>query len=195
MTMRTQPARTEGYRALAFALVAVLATAALAGAQTAASFDELPRVLSPGDVVTVVDNSGESHVGRIIDLSPSALSLETTGVLHDLRSADVSTIRQRRPDPLRNGALIGLTVGIIPGFFLSSGAVGFASDRGGSPGGAAAVAAVFSLGLGAALGAGVDALIQDSYVIYERRGGSRKRLAVSPLVSAERRGVAVSLSF
>lgn len=194
MTMRTQPERTGGYRVLALALGTVLATSAHAGAQTAASFDELPRVLSPGDVVTVIDNSGESHVGRIIDLSPSALSLKTFGVLRDLHlpAPDVASIRQRRSDPLGNGTLIGVGVGAIPGALLGAFVYGY---EGASDTGAAARSIAFSLAVGGAIGAGVDAIIQRPHVIYERRGASRKRLAISPLVSAERRGVAVSLSF
>ena len=188
--MRTQPERTGGYRALALALGTVLSTAAHAGAQTVASFDELPRVLSPGDVVTVVDNSGETHVGRIIDLSPSALSLQTFGVRRDLPAPDVSSIRQRRSDPLGNGTLIGLGVGAIPGALL--GAFTYAYE---GAAGRAVGSMVFPLAVGVGVGAGVDALIRNSYVIYERRGAGRKGLTVSPLVSAYRRGVVVSLSF
>ena len=177
----------------ALALVTVLATAAHAEAQTAASFDELPLVLRPGDRVTVTDDSGRNLTGRIIDLSPSTLSLEARGARLDLRAAEVSFIRQRRPDPLRNGALIGLGVGAIPAAYLSWLAHSYAQSEGGES--AAAGVAGWSLVVAAGIGAGVDALIQRSHVIYGPTGAAQRRLTVSPLLSGHRRGVAVSLGF
>ena len=180
---------------LALALVTMLATAAHAEAQTAASFDELPLVLRPGDRVTVTDDSGRNLRGQIIDLSPSTLSLEARGARLDLRAADVSFIRQRRPDPLRNGALIGLGVGAVPAALLAMAGYSLAYNEGGSPGGAAAYLAGLSLGLATVIGVGVDALIQRSHVIYGPTGEAQRRLTVSPLLSGHRRGVAVSLGF
>ena len=194
MTMRTQPERTGGCRALALVLVTVLAMAAHAEAQTAASFDELALVLRPGDRVTVTDDRGRNLTGRIIDLSPSTLYLEGRFRLRlDLPTADVSLIEVS--DPLRNGTLIGLAVAAIPAYLLSAGAYSYAYNEGGSPAGAAAWSAGLSLGLGALLGSGVDALIRRSYVIHGPTGAARQRLTVSPLLSAHRRGVAVSLGF
>ena len=194
MTMRKQFERTGGCGALALVLVIVLATVAHAEAQTAASFDELPLVLRPGDRVTVTDNNGRNLTGRIIDLSPSTLSLEASGARLDLSAADVSFIRQRRPDPLRNGALIGLGVGAIPAALLSWWGYGIAQGEGGSPWIGVPFAGM-SLGLAAGIGALVDALIQRSHVIYGPTGAAQRRLTVSPLLSGHRRGVAVSLGF
>ena len=42
---------------------------------------------------------------------------------------------------------------------------------------------------------GAYALIQRSHVIYGPTGAAQRRLAVSPLLSGHRRGVAVSLGF
>ena len=193
MTMSTQPERTGGCRALALALVAVLVTVAHAEAQTAASFDELPLVLRQGDRVTVTDNNGRSMKGRIIELSRSTLSLDARGARHDLHADDVSLIRQRRQDTLRNGALIGLGVGAIPAAYLSLLAHGYAHNEGGES--AASGVAGWSLLLAAGIGAGVDALIRRSHVIYGPTGAAQRRLTVSPLLSGHRRGVAVSLGF
>ena len=195
MTMRKQFERTGGCGALALVLVIVLATVAHAEAQTAASFDELPLVLRPGDRVTVTDNNGRNLTGRIIDLSPSTLSLEASGARLDLSAADVSFIRQRRPDPLRNGTLIGLGVGAILATLLSMMAYSYAYNEGGSPWSEAAGVAGWSFFLAAGIGAGVDRLIQRSHVIYGPTGVAQRRLTVSPLLSGHRRGVAVSLGF
>ena len=195
MTMSTQAERTGGCRALALALVAVLVTVAHAEAQTAASFDELPLVLRRGDRVTVTDNNGRSLKGRIIELSRSTLSLDARGARHDLHADDVSLIRQRRRDTLRNGALIGLGVGAFPAAILASWAYSYANNEGGSPVGGAAFCAGLSLSVAAGIGAGVDALIRRSHVIYGPTGAAQRRLTVSPLLSGHRRGVAVSLGF
>ena len=165
-----------------------------AEAQTAASFDELPLVLRPGDRVTVTDDSGRNITGQIIDLSPSTLSLAARGARLDLSAADVSFIRQRRPDPLRNGALIGLGVGAIPVAIISWFGYAYALGEGGNPWGVVPFAGMY-LGLAAGIGAGVDALIQRNHVIYGPMGAAQRRLTVSPLLSGDRRGVAVSLRF
>jgi hypothetical protein len=53
--------------------------------------------------------------------------------------------------------------------------------------------AIFT-GLGAAAGAGIDALIRRREVIFEKPGGMRK-VAISPLFLQGRRGIAVSVRF
>lgn len=185
MAMRTQPERTGGCWALA--LVTVLVTTAPAEAQTAASFEELPRVLRTGDLVTVTDDRGRNLGGRILDLSPSTLSLEYTGARIDLRADQVSTIRHRRFDSLQNGTVIGLGIAAVPVSLLALVAA--------NEGGVHAPFVLLWLGVGGGIGAGVDALIRESRVIYGPTGTSRKRLTVAPLLSAHRRGVAVSLGF
>ena len=75
-------------------------TVALADAQTAGSFDELQRILNRGDRVRVTDHTGRELTGRLVDLSPSSLSLEVEGARRDLLDADVTLVHQWRPDPL-----------------------------------------------------------------------------------------------
>jgi len=182
--MRTE--QTAECRAPALALIALLATTAPAAAQTAASFEELPSVLRKGDLVTVTDDQGRRLGGRILDLSPSGLSLEYTGARIDLGADQVASIRHRRFDSLQNGTLIGVGIGAIPGFLLGaaaweSGGFGYAMALG--------------LGVGGGIGALVDASIRESRVVYRPTGAARQRWAVAPLLSAHRRGVAVSFGF
>ena len=73
---------------------------ALADLQTAGSFDELQRILNPGDRVRVTDHTGRELTGRLVDLSPWSLSLEVEGARRDLLDADVTLVHQWRPDPL-----------------------------------------------------------------------------------------------
>ena len=199
------------------AVVAVtIAMPSLSAAQappetSTAAFDELPLVLKLGDRITVTDDTGRELQGELIDLSPSALSVlvderhdlqETDSAgktrcpngwrcsiaqtrRYDLRETEITGITQRHPDSLKNGALWG--------FISHAAPVSVLCLYAGSPG--AAIAAGLGWGgIGAALGASWDKAHAGSRVVYDTRGSSR-RVSVTPLISRDRTGVAVSLGF
>ncbi len=174
-------------------LLAVLAASARADAQTveprtAASFERLGLLLAQGERIRVTDGAGRDWQGRLIDLSPSTLSLRIAGVRHDLQEADVAVIRRRQRDGLGNGALVG---------FLSGAAVAVSlltAEEGNVNRGAALLATSLFGAAGAGVGVGVDALIQRSQVVYRAEGASQ-RLTISPLLSRDRRGLSLSLAF
>lgn len=64
------------------------------------------------------------------------------------------------------------------------------SDTGAAVPGCALVVGV----MGAGIGAGVDAMFRRTRVIYSR-SGSAERVAVSPLVARDRKGILVSVGF
>ena len=169
----------------------VLAATATAGAQGIAnSFTELRLLVRPGDTVTVAGPTGGEVTGKIAELSPSLLALVVKGQRRDLRESEVTTIRQRRSDSLQNGALAGLCIGagLPAALFVLSGAHDV-------DGGMAALATLIYGGVGAGIGAGVDALIVTRQVIYERRSDLGARLHISPILTAERKGALVSIRF
>ena len=92
-----------------------------------ASFERLGLLLDQGERIRVTDGAGRELRGRLIDLSPSTLSLRVAGVRHDLREAAVAVIRRQRRDRLGNGALVGFLSGAagvfvpIPGGISSTG--------------------------------------------------------------------------
>ncbi len=175
------------WRRVMLVLVAVIGVAAHAESQTATSFNQLPLLVNQGDRITVTDNTGRELRGPIIDLSPSTLSLLVDGIRRDLGEADVTVIRKRQRDSLKNGALYGFVPGaVVGGLFFAGGA----SDY---PIFVLGIASLFGLG-GAAVGAGVDALMESPRVIYDA-SASAQPLTVSPLLSRHHRGVAVSLGF
>ena len=174
--------------------------------------------MSLGDRITVTDDTGRELQGELIDLSPSGLSVlvderhdlqETDSAgktwcpngwrcsiaqtiaqtgRYDLQETDIAAVRQQRPDSLKDGALRGFMAGaaIISGLVLSSGC---------SVHPAGMLAAIgFYGGLGAAIGVAVDGAHVGSRVVYDTRGSSR-HVSVSPLISRDRTGVAVSLGF
>ena len=155
----------------------------------ASTFDQLSVLAKSGDTIWVVDSTGRETKGRIDKLSPSSLTLITGSGPRELRESDVATIRQRRSDPLANGAIIGALVGT--GIAVTAIAVFW--EHGDSARDAALGTAVYA-GLGAAVGTGVDALIIGRRVVY-RKPGAARNIGVSPLLLHGRRGAAVSVRF
>ena len=98
----------------------------------------------------MTDGAGRELQGRLIDLSPSTLSLRIAGVRHDLQEADVAVIRRRQRDGLGNGALVGFLSGAAVAVSLLTAEEGNV-NRG---------AALLAMSLFGGAGVGVDALIQ-----------------------------------
>ena len=174
--------------ALVLAAATVTTTASLAAAQTVESFDRLALLVNQRDHITVTDRTGRELQGRLIDLSPASLSLFTDDGLRNLEETEVAVIRRRQPDSLKNGALLGAVSGaVVAGVLMSD------EGAGSQPGVYALFMSLFGAA-GAGIGIGLDAGYVRSQVIYTARRPTR-RVAVSPLLSRHRRGVAVSLGF
>lgn len=171
----------------ALVLVAAVATASLAEAQTVESFDRLALLVNQRDHITVTDRTGKELRGRLIDLSPASLSLLTDDGPRNLEETEVAVVRRRQPDSLKNGALLGSISGAVVAGVL------MADEGPGYPGTYALVMSLFGAA-GAAIGIGFDAGYVRSQVIYTARRPT-PRIAVSPLLSRHRRGVALSLGF
>jgi hypothetical protein len=126
-----------------------------ARAQTVArSFEELQPILKVGQTVVVTDDSGRQTKGRLTDVSPSALVVSTP----DTRTFAEGTVAEiRSPDSLSNGVLIGAAIG------AGLATWDYLIDP--SEPGNAAIFAV-AIGLGTAIGAGIDALHKGGKVLY-----------------------------
>ena len=159
----------------------------------ASSFDQLSVLVKPGDKITIVDMTGREAEGRIGTLSRDQLTLVTKAGTRQLGERDVAKIRQRRSDSLQNGAIIGAAAGA--GYGVAVLTLLAATDDGGGPIPIGVVTGMVVLtGMGAAAGAGIDALITRRQVIYEKPGGG-SHVSISPLFLHGRRGVAVSVKF
>jgi hypothetical protein len=164
-----------------------------AGAQEAASpFERLAVLLQPGDKITVLDVNGKETKGQLGKLSRDALILMTSAGPRQLREADVITISQRRDDSVMNGAILGAVAGTA--YFLTMVALLGDSDGGDIIVPTAIAGGVLFAGLGAAAGAGIDAMISSRQVIYQRPA-SQKMVGVSPIFGHGRRGAAVTVKF
>jgi len=164
----------------------------VAAQEVASSFAQLVVLVKPGDKIIVVDASGRETRGRIGELSRDALILVTSAGPRQLGEIDVTTIAQRRGDSLRNGALIGAAAGTA--YFLTGIALLNDSDGGDVIVPAAVAWGVCFAGIGAAAGAGIDAMIARRQVIFHKPAG-RSGVSISPMFGRGRRGAAVTVTF
>jgi hypothetical protein len=139
-------------------VLALLLLPCLAVAQPVATFERLGEVLNAGDGVRIVEWSGRVVSGDIADLTPDALALARGGgATERVARADVREVSMRRRDSLRNGLLIGFASTAVPYCALA-----ISSDSAAQCG----LAATFIGGIGAGLGALVDAVITRRTVVF-----------------------------
>ena len=166
----------------ALAVLIILIPKASPAQTVASSFEELPQVLKKGQNVVVIDAGGQRTKGRVADVSASSLVL-----MPDARTfAEAAVTEIRATDPVLNGALIGAAVGL--GFAMWD----YLIDP--SEPGNAAVFAV-AIGLGTAVGAGTDALVNRRGKILFASPRQTRRLIISPILRKDRQGVLASVRF
>jgi hypothetical protein len=169
-----------------------MAASSIAHAQgIATSFNELRLLVRPGDTLAITSTAGPEVTGKLVDLSPGRLVVRVGEGQQEWREGDVVRIRQRRGDSLANGAWWGLGIGA--GTALALGIVAYEMDDEPSAGAVAALTAIYG-GMGAGIGAGVDALISKRVVIFERQS-ARTSLVVTPILSPGRKGALLSIGF
>jgi hypothetical protein len=163
-------------RFMACGLVVAAASSSLGAQELASSFEQLSVLVKPRDTVTVTDHTGSQTKGTIAVLSPSSLELIVSGSRRSFLENETRTIRMRRSDSLRNGALWGLGVGAALGLttFIDT------EESPALPTGEAIGATFTFAGLGAAVGVGLDAMFRHDEIIYSRPSGVAVRVTASP---------------
>ena len=153
-------------------LVVALLLPRLALAQTDMPFERLADQLNAGDRVRIIDATGRVREGNIVALEPDYLALARAGGASDrIAAIDVREVQVRRRDGVRNGTLIGFGSVAVAycGLALSAG----------SPL-ACGIPTVFLGGLGAGIGALVDAAITRREAVF-RAGARPVAVAVWPI--------------
>lgn len=175
------------------ALVCALAAASAAGAQPVDTFAELAQQIELGEAVTVTLVDRGRVVGQALDITPTSLTLMSAGLRLELDEAAVIRVQQRWDDPVQDGIWRGFLWGSIPPtvFYLW-----FVKEDGLVPAdtvarGLSATVGVAG-GLGAWFGALTDAGKRAQRDIYRRPA---TQVRVSPLLSGERLGAAVAVSW
>src|SRR5258706_4113254 len=155
-----------------------------AAAQTAAnSFEELRKVLKRGQTVIVTGASGEQTKGKVADVSRSSLVVR----IPEARTFAEGTVTEIRvTDPVSNGALIGAAIGT--GLAMWD----YLIDPS-EPGNA--VVFTVAIGLGTAVGAGIDALVNRGGKVVYASPRQTRRLTNSSVIRTDRQGVLVSVRF
>ena len=151
------------------------------------SFEELPKKVKPGQKVYVTDPLARETEGTLVRLSDTSLTLLVRGAEREFARGDVEQVA-RRGDSLRNGMIIGSAV---------AGGLGLLSvltDDCTEDFSAAACAGV--VGLNAAFGAGVGALIdfgvKGKTVVYRTQGAV---VSAAPLLLRTGGGVRLAVRF
>jgi hypothetical protein len=144
------------------------------------SFEDLRQTLEVGQRVVVTDESGQKSMGRVDKLSRCSITVGP----RTFTEATVTEIR--RPDPVWNGALIGAVVG--------AGLATWDYMIDPSEPGNAAIFTV-AIGLGAAIGAGIDALTTRGGKLLYASPRQTRGVMILPLIEKNRQAALVSFRF
>lgn len=108
---------------LAFALLPLCDNAM--AQEIATSFSELRPRVQPGEQLDVTDARGRTLKGTLAALTDSSLALQLgdnrSAPPLELSEADVNNIAVKRSDPVWNGPLIGLAIGVGAGTLIELG--------------------------------------------------------------------------
>ena len=185
-------ARVPRARYLAMLLVTMLPVAPAGAQQVASSFDELRRLVTPGETIYVTDARGAISKGRLAGLSAGSLQLhldrDAGAPPVSLSESDVNNIAVHRSDPLWNGMLIGFASGALPVALIGAGASASAGE-----------VAVVTAGYGAIgllTGLLIDFLNKENATIYVHRPRTESsRIRLSPIAGKSAVGVRLSAEF
>ena len=159
----------------------------------ATSFEQLRVIVGPGAKVTVTDAGNTQLSGRIAELSSSSLSIVANGTRRDFGEGDIASIRQRRGDPLGNGALWGFAVGAGLAAILAGANAAECDCDINTRLWLLLVAGEGAFGAG--IGVGIDALIRRDLVVYQPRPPVARRLAITPVLARGSAGITLSMGF
>lgn len=152
------------------------------------TFGVLRSRLAIGTTVDVELESGARVRGRLLAVEDARLSIRDGREIRWLDATDVVRVDTRTADSVLNGVLIGagvggaVALGIISENALCSYNCQFVSG------------AIVYTGIGAGLGAALDALVQKATPVY-RRGGRAPRIVVGVGAGGAGRSVAVRFSY
>jgi hypothetical protein len=169
----------------------------------ATSFEELRPLLKAGDRIDVTDATGRTTKGRLGDLSASSLEILGPGTAPDgretlvrraqLGARDVQRVRREERDSILNGTLIGFAPGATIGTLILFMGAGCDCYTVASRAPIALATIAFAGGIGAGIGAAVDASMFERRVVYFKRS-PRSAAAVSVHTLATRSGAGIRIS-
>jgi hypothetical protein len=169
----------------AAALVITMLACSPAAAQT--SGERIPDTVKTGQKVSVIDQDGRQIDGRVEGITEEALRVSLRKGSEEIPLSRI--VRIDRPDSLKNGALIGLGVGVGNSVIMAIAA----SQSEHVHWNVVVAATAFNLVGYTALGTSIDAIFKNKRTLYER--GRRTQARVSPVVGRGVRGAALSVTW
>lgn len=154
-----------------------------AAAQETGSFDQLPGLVKPGEILIVTSDDGSKVKGRMIEISADRILFRMKKGERSIPASEITRVQH-----YRNGVLLGALIGGAAGIPFALALNEYAANEGGSPG----VAAV-PIVLGMGIGIGIDALLKRPRTVYSRTAPAR--VTASAIVDRNRRGVRVAINF
>lgn len=156
--------------------------------EVARSFEDLQGRVMLGETVRVIDRQGQSTRGKLLRLTATDLTVRTDGGERVVDASNIVEVKARRSGPLLNGALIGAAVGASPFVIFA------ALDEGSNCDGCMAGALVW-MGIGAAAGVGIDALVKGDITVMKLGTGASRGVALVPVIERKRQGLFCSIRF
>ena len=197
-------------RSFRLALLMNVCTMSVSSAQPAPSSSEDFSAMTKGRELIVVEESGVENTGRLLRVTPDALTMTIDGKIHTFPRQQVSAIFERG-DSVKNGAVIGLVAGAAIG--LTAGASKTTCGRHNVGFGLISAYLAYSpctlnervgqglregalLGaLGAGIGAAVDAVIPGRRVLYQKQRTAAAAISIAPSLAPSAVGLLGSLSW
>jgi hypothetical protein len=102
----------NGARVFAFMCLCLLLSVSASRAQEITrNLEQLRLKVGRGEAIYITDRAGRESGASVLEITDSTLVVSMAGQRREIVEADIRRIRQRHPDPLWNGALIGFAVG------------------------------------------------------------------------------------
>ena len=172
-------------RSLPAVLVLAILASSPAVAQTGG--ERIPDVLKKGLTVSIIDEEGRQIDGRVQGISGDTIRVSVRQGSQEVPLDRI--VRIDRPDSLRNGAFIGLGVGLTTSAVM----VGFATQAENVQWGVVFAASAVNIVGYTLVGTGIDAIFNNRRTLYER--GRRPHARLSPVVGRGVRGGTISLTW
>jgi hypothetical protein len=179
------------YPRLLLAGVLLLACSLEGRTQQARSFEQLQMIVKPNEVVTITEARGGVTRGKIARITDSSIAVLTRGQLKTFSEQDVLEIRQRRADPLNNGAKYGAIAGLGFGTLYAAGAVTLLDCNLGC---GVLIGGLYTA-VGAGIGVGIDAMIVRESTVFVKTKSPLHGFSIRPLLSPGQKAVSLVWSF
>ena len=181
-------------RALMLSMAVTLYCPGTAVAQTdATSFEELRPLLKVGRLVTIVDETGATTRGKIVEIAPDAfvVASDAAATGQERRSFGARPLRAwvANKDGLGNGIVLGLLAGLAAAPVVCKGFMGGCDQLTGLT----AIAVTVPSGIG--VGIAIDHLHRAQEIRVEYLSSSRAAFGTKPLVWSRARGLSLVIEW